>query len=491
MRREPVAAIVASSLVLCPASAFAHAFGRMYVLPIPLWIYAYGATATLIVSFAAIGLFVTQTGKVVSGPVESSRSELPPRHPPRGKIGKVGGAVSLALLLLTIATGLWGTTNPTTNFSMTFFWIVVLLGFTYLTALAGDVYAVIGPWRVLCDAIGCVIPRMFSGMLRYPDCLGCWPAFVFYMALIWIELFADFGPRGLAGALLAYSGLTLVGCVAFGKDAWLRQGELFGVFFGLFARMAPVLRAGEDVLRKPFIGLLRKPATDLGMVLFIIFTLSSTAFDGIHETGIWSDLYWKRIWPLLEPLAQGSGNIYAVSSLWFARWQAVMLFASPFVYFAIFMAFIVLTKRAAGTFLGVRELALRFAPALVPIAFVYNVTHYYTLLLTDGLSIIRLASDPFGAGWNLFGTAGMDLPDLLPQAGSIWHFQVGFILLGHVVSVYLSHIEALRLFGEPRRALASQLPMLVLMIGLTTAGLWILSLPIEGGAVIMPLGDDE
>jgi hypothetical protein len=44
--------------------------------------------------------------------------------------------------------------------------------------------------------------------------------------------------------------------------------------------------------------------------------------------------------------------------------------------------------------------------SLVPIAVAYHLAHYVSLLLTTGQFIIPLASDPFGWGWNLFGTRG-------------------------------------------------------------------------------------
>jgi len=61
---------------------------------------------------------------------------------------------------------------------------------------------------------------------------------------------------------------------------------------------------------------------------------------------------------------------------------------------------------------------------------------------------------------------------------AIWHTQVALILLGHIVSVYLAHLEALQIYSSPRRAAVSQLPLLVLMMMFTTLGLWILSLPL-------------
>ena len=51
-------------------------------------------------------------------------------------------------------------------------------------------------------------------------------------------------------------------------------------------------------------------------------------------------------------------------------------------------------------------LARRFALTLIPIAVGYHVAHYLVYLLIQGQYIIPLLSDPFGYGWDLFGTAG-------------------------------------------------------------------------------------
>ena len=88
------------------------------------------------------------------------------------------------------------------------------------------------------------------------------------------------------------------------------------------------------------------------------------------------------------------------------------------------------TIAAAGSATPVWTLALRFAFSLVPIAFVYNVTHYYTLLISQGANIVRLASDPFGLGWDLFGTAQWLSTPIILDAGGVWHTQVGLIERG-------------------------------------------------------------
>jgi hypothetical protein len=115
--------------------------------------------------------------------------------------------------------------------------------------------------------------------------------------------------------------------------------------------------------------------------------------------------------------------------------------------------------------------------SLVPIAFVYNIAHYFTLIFTEAPNIFRLISDPFGFGWNIFGSSDY-LPQAILNANFVWHSQVAFILLGHIVSVYLAHVVAMQIFPSSKKAILSQLPMLVLMVIYTMTGLWILSQPI-------------
>ncbi len=165
----------------------------------------------------------------------------------------------------------------------------------------------------------------------------------------------------------------------------------------------------------------------------------------------------------------------------YVGYQTLALVLSPFLYLAMYLTCIGLAKAVTRSSIPMRELALRFALTLLPIALVYNVTHYYTLILTQGVQIVRLVSDPFGFGWNLFGSAHWLAAPIILDAGVVWHTQVGLILFGHIVSVYLAHLEALRAFPTRRQATLSQLPMLLLMMGFTTIGLWILSQPLATG----------
>ncbi len=230
--------------------------------------------------------------------------------------------------------------------------------------------------------------------------------------------------------------------------------------------------------------MLQEPADHFSLLLFVLFMLSSTAFDGVHETRPWVIIFWRGIYPGLAAISS-KPYLFFVNVYYY--WQWTMLLTSPFVYLAIYLLFVWFMKLVTGTAKPVRELALQFAFTLIPIAFVYNITHYYTLLVGQAPAIIKMISDPFGVGWNLFGTARLTIPSIVLMANGVWHTQVGLILFGHIVSVYLAHVQALETFPRAKQGVWSQLPMLLLMVVLTTIGLRILSLPIAAGQVQDPV----
>jgi hypothetical protein len=234
-------------------------------------------------------------------------------------------------------------------------------------------------------------------------------------------------------------------------------------------------------------GLLHVRPEHFSMVMFILFTLSSTAYDGVHESGPWGRVFWVGIYPLIEPLVIAiSAQPYVLAAKIFHQWQLVSLLASPLLYLALYVGALKLMQRTLKSTQSLHDLALAFAHTLVPIAFAYHVSHYYTLLLSQGTQLVQLAIDPFGLGWDPLGLASAAAAPVFIDANIIWHTQVGVILAGHVVSVYLAHVVSLSLFGNARKAMLSQLPMLLLMVGFTAGGLWILSLPIAATTVVMP-----
>ena len=462
---------------LLPQAAMAHSFGVIYTLPVPFWLYAWSAAAVLIASFVIVGLFATQ-------PLATAAPSAPPRWRsvpvPLLVVLQISSLLALALC---IATGLFGTRNPYGNFNMTFFWIVFVLGFAYLTAALGDWYARISPFRTLALGLARLLKR--DGWLPYPQALGYTPALVFYGGFLWLELFGGASPRLLSQCLLAYTAVTLLGSAVFGARDWLRHGEFFGVFLGLIARMAPLAFADDHSQRFhwrwPFSGLRVQQPEHWTLLLFVLFMLSSTAFDGLHEAKVWVELYWVTLYREVWMTWAGSNPVAAFPQLrvLYQYWQFGWLLLSPWLYLGFYLAGIGLMRLLLRGRYSLMRLAMAFLPSLLPIVLVYHVTHYYTLIETQGIKIIALASDPFGRGWDLFGTATWFRRIFVPDSGIVWHVQVALILVGHIVSVYVAHLIALDLLRNRRAATLSQLPMLLLMVAFTVAGLWILSQPVR------------
>jgi hypothetical protein len=470
---------------LLPDAAQAHSFNVPYVLPIPFWVYVYSCMAMLVVSFAAAAYFFA-TPVIAAVPAPLSRGTGA-----KGFSGAVGRSTilvlrcgAIGLLLLSIGSGLIGTKDPLANINMTLFWVVFLLGFAYLIAFIGDVFAIVSPWEAIVDICeGCGL-NLSKARLGYPASLGYLPALCWYIVLIWIELFTEPRPFVLSTVLLGYSLIVVVGAWLFGRATWLRYGEFFGLFFRLIGAMAPVAyvrtpdrNEWQWHLRPPFSGIVDEHTEHLSLLLFVLFMLSSTTYDGLHDTQVWLDIFWKHLLQLIEPL-WGAVDLKERATLiikWHAVFQRSGLILLLALYVGIYLSVVALAKKVAKTKLTVRELASRFAYALIPIAFVYNVTHYFTFLITQIRMLPWLVTDPLGFGWNLLHLGRVPQWGILDM-GLIWHTQVALILIGHLVSVCLAHMISLRCFPSRGQALLSQVPMLLLMMAYTSIGLWILSL---------------
>lgn len=471
-------------LSLLPAGAQAHSFGQIYTLPLPIWLYLWGAAAALIASFVVVGFFMhEQAPPSKTRPAACHQHRLPPVL-----LGLLR-ALSAFSLLFCIATGLLGTPSPYGNFNMTFFWIIFVLGFGYVTALVGDVYALINPWRQLSRLIARIFPHYEQGRFRYPRACAYWPALALYMGFIWIELFSRSGPWALSMVLLSYTLINLLAVWLVGAKDWFEYGEFFSVYLRLIAKMAPVEFLVEPSgvvsptfrFRWPFSGLLGEARVSVSLLVFVLFMLSSTAFDGLHETKPWVKLFWVDLYThvLMPWVGSNPFAAYPVMNEIYRYWQSAWLVLLPAIYLLLYLAGITLMWWVTARRFTLRSLAMRFIMSLLPIVLVYHITHYYTLIQTQGIKIIALASDPFGRGHNWFGTADWFQGANIPDTQTVWHVQVALIVLGHVIGVWAAHVEALRCFGSRRVAVLSQIPMLALMVFFTTAGLWILAQPIQ------------
>jgi hypothetical protein len=273
----------------------------------------------------------------------------------------------------------------------------------------------------------------------------------------------------------------------FGRETWLRRGEAFSLVFGLLARFAPtevrVSTAKREWNLRPYaVGLLSDEPVPPSLLALVILMLATVTFDGFIETPLWVSLLdgldgWRARSPLLLTVGTLHAAAYTLGLV--AVW---ILFLSIYCVFAWMIARLATITPAAGRLPGERHetatVAGLFVLTLVPIAIAYHLAHYLSFLLMAGQYLIPLASDPFGFGWDVFGTTRYFVKIGIVDARFVWYLSVSAIVIGHVAAVYLAHAMACRVFKEKRAALRSQYPMLLLMIGYTMVSLWIIAQPI-------------
>jgi hypothetical protein len=340
-----------------------------------------------------------------------------------------------------------------------------------VSVLLGDVFRAFNPWRASGRAVGWAAARAgVSSPIRrpYPDRLGRWPAVATIVGFAWLELVytqkAD--PRILAWLCVGFVLVQLAAIALFGVERWTERGDGFSVYFNMFSRLSPLVRRdGVLTLRPPLSGAPGLPVM-AGSVALLCVAIGTTTFDGFSNGPVWASLnpdlqsFFKDLGLGTTPALELAGTVGLLGCIGFVAgvyWLGVRG----------------MTTVGRGHSPG--ELATRFVHTLVPIAFAYALAHYFSLLVFQGQAAAYLVSDPLGDGSNIFGTASAHIDYGVVSGRTIWYVQVGALVIGHVSGLVLAHDRALTVYRRVREATRSQYWMLVVMVGFTSLGLWLLS----------------
>jgi len=455
---------------------FAHALVARQDLPIPAWLFAWGASLVLIVSFFAL-----------SAAWRKPRFEREEWRPVGAGISRVLlsratqvtlGLLGTLLLGVAIYSGLRGTEAPDRNFALTFLFVTTWLGFPFFSALLGDIFRPVNPWRALGRAAGAgfrAIAGQDSGHLSYPEALGRWPAAIGLMAVVWLEVVygssggvaVGLDPHAAAVAAIVYSAYTLAMMGLFGVEKWCQQGEVFSVYFGMFSRLGYFgVRAGKLGRRRP-LSATTSWATIPGSAAVVIASIATTSFDGAQEGAFKSAI--EKVFNWFVDAGFG-----LTSSL---RLTDTVFMAACFAGVALVYLLGVRGMRSVHGAPSLAKLRVGFAHTLIPIALAYLVAHYFSLFLfQEQAQFTYLLSDPLGTGsTDLFGTASHGIDFNVVSSNTIWYVQVGALVVGHVLGLTLAHDRALAYWPDYRDASRSQYWMLAVMVAFTCFGLYLLS----------------
>ncbi|HET9436504.1 MAG TPA: hypothetical protein VFO50_06570 [Candidatus Limnocylindrales bacterium] len=444
-----MAAVGVATLAL-PATAAAHALSAGFESRLPLIVYVFGAALAVGLSF----VFVL---------VRDIRSELPHNGGLPIRVAapiRIGfRAIGLAGLAWVVAQGIVGG-ESTAEVSRLFAWTYGWVGVALVSAFGFPIWTWLNPFTTLHD-LGARALRALGvdaiAPAEYPAALGRWPAAIGFAAVVWLELVGSgLGSRTLALVIAGYTVFTLAMMAQYGRRAWTEHGEVFSVWFGLLNRLAPFAPAGADdpgtVRRRPLGGGLLEGGWRASDLVLIGLGTGSILYDGLSQTQVWVSIVGL---PAAVP-------------------QTFVL--------AAFLGLIVGAALVVARLVGLAATAA----GLLPIAVGYLLAHYFTFLLIDGQRILIAISDPLQQGENYFGTAFHEPSAAWLAPGFVWTLQLAAVVGGHMVGAWAGHVVAASHAGAhgtlaARTIRLRQVPLAVIMVGLTTLTLWSL-----GQALFIP-----
>jgi hypothetical protein len=219
-RRALALALVPATIgsLALPSVAAAHGLAGRTDLPVPGWIFAWAAGVVLVVSFVALSVLWQRPR------LEDVRPR-PLLRIPRA-VEPLAGALGVAAFVGLVHAGLAGSQEPLANILPTFVFVVFWVAVPVLSAVVGDVFAPLNPWRATARAVAWVA-RGRRAPLTYPAWLGRRPAALGLLAFAWIELvFLDRDdPSTLAWLAIAYAVTQLIGMALFGIATWSERAD--------------------------------------------------------------------------------------------------------------------------------------------------------------------------------------------------------------------------------------------------------------------------
>ena len=388
------------------------------------------------------------------------------------------GALGVFVFARHASTRAWrAPTASSDNLAPTVVYVGFWIGVPFASLLFGNVFRLLSPWRAIgrVDRLGSRRASRAATLpepLPYPDRLGHWPAVAGHPRLRDLRAVLGGGedPAPLAILMLVYLAIQLVGMSLYGVEAWTRNGDAFGVWFGLLARLAPFGRRADGAL------VLRPP----------VVSATAADGDGRHDRAAARrrsarrrSTARKRRPAVQRPRRRPAGRVHrprAVAGLRrsSSRSSSGCWSRSPSSARSGRVGVLGMPRR--GLRLSHLELGRRFVHTLIPIAAAYLVAHYFSLLAYNGQALWRLASDPLGDGSDLFGGAARG-DRLLGRLGDRDLVRPGRRARARPRrrAGARARPRARRLRRARARRPRSQIVMLVVMVAFTCLGLWLLS----------------
>ncbi len=429
---------------------------------------------------------------------------------------------------LVIATGIWGTQLGDKNFATVITWLVwwAVIIFTFLFFSR--------TWCMACPLVSLaewiqrgklwgVRKRPLGLNRKWPRRLrNFWIPTAFFIFLTWMFLNLDLATNPFLTAMVAI-GLFIVPAIlislVFERRTFCRYVCPIGGVIGAYSMTAPleIRNRSDEVCRsckekacyrgnekgygcpmfelpqkmesntycvmcteciktcpndnialnvRPFLSDLWKTGRmGIDVAAIVVLMLGITVFQTLEMLEPWENISAR----LQDATGLGEHTVLTLSFL-------AMGVVAPVIIFTTWSA---LSRWISGNGARLRTVFVGFSFAFLPIALGAHMAHNLNHFLGEGPpAAVPVISDPFGWGWNLFGTANLIVGPLLAM-DPLRLLQMSLVALGYLGALYTGWRVARQTFGENRRALAGLAPMVILMIAFAALNLWLLNLPMS------------
>ena len=376
----------------------------------------------------------------------------------RRAIDALLGAGSVLGLASLVAVGLVGPASANANLASLGIWVAWWGGFTIATYGLGNAWPAVDPFRRLAGLVASLVPS--SPRWTYPDRVGAWPAVVGLLALVFAEVVsgATERPGVLAVLVVGYVLVTAAGTVAVGRRAWFATADPLAAVFRTYGSLAPIQRTAEGIsLRLPGAALTDGRIYETpGRVAFVVALLWATTFDGLVSTPVWR--------ALLAPVV--AVGVPAVVG------YVVALLAGFAVFYGVYRWAARRSRETADTCVTADAIARWLAPSLVPIAAGYHLAHFLGYVVSLSPALLAALADPLGAG-----AAATGPPQVAVLPDWFGFLQLGAVLAGHLLAIWVAHSIAFDLFPGARQPIRSQYPLVGVMVAYTLVSAWVIVSP--------------
>ena len=436
--------------------------------------------------------------------------------------------IVLALFLLIIVAGLFGTPIAERNLATVLTWNLWWSGLVFSIFFIGSAWCAVCPWNALAQWL--VRRRLWkravpnnSLNLRVPRRLqNIWPALLLFIGLTWLELGVGITTSPYATALVSLLMVILAtaSLAIFNRNAFCRFFCPVGRTVGFYSQLAPVeLRPiNQDIcadcktlecyhgnqhvepcptslvmgrlkqnsyctscgncvqscphqnvawrLRSPSVEALQNARPRWDEAWFMIGLLALTVFHGLSMMPFWE--------PWMSTLARTIGDSGQLLVSFTLGMTAAM-----FVIIALYLFFVAATRLQVKSDLPFKQFFSRLAFVSLPLAFSYHMAHNLNHLVRETVGIGTVLQNPLGVGTqplSMMEKHARHLEMIISQ-DTLFALQAGLIVFGFWIAVQIVRHRGRTLLPNSGQSIWRLWPMLTFITGMTGLHVWLLMQP--------------